>query len=273
MLCGKPHKGSGKRAFSLLLGEEEGLPFPGQLFYLHLQILTSGINSIPLTTAPRGMGVREALSAVGFLTGKGTSTSSCLFYSHRTTTVRGLIVTLECSHPQVLLPPSRKVAGQLRIMAAAQRALRKGPYALRPWAPSFTHRISFHLHMRLITRRGWLSVPEGKQPAQGHSLEEQESGNVPQAGLLSSWRRVRAPSVTASRPRTNVCGAWVYSGDETHRDSQLSPGLRICSDTWRQVGSWEPGPAATERLHMEQFSAYQPGVWLAFCQLLPTHSS
>lgn len=271
MLCGKPHEGSGKRAFSLLL--EEGLPFPGPLFYLHLQILTSGINSILLTTAPRGVGVREALSAVGFLTGKGTSTSSCLFYSHRTTSVRGLIVTLECSHPQVLLPPSCKVAGQLRIMMTAQWALIKDPYALRPWAPSFMLRISFHLHMRLITQRGWLRVPEGKQPSQGHSLEEQESGNVPQAGLLSSCRRLRAPSITASHPRTNACGAWVYLGDETHRDSRLSPGLSICSDTWRQVGSWEPGPAATERLCVEQFSAYQPGVWLAFCQLLPTCSS
>ena len=46
------------------------------------------------------MRVREALSAVGFLTGKGVSTSSCLFYSHRTTSVRGLIVTLEFLIPR-----------------------------------------------------------------------------------------------------------------------------------------------------------------------------
>ena len=49
--------------------------------------------------------------------------------------------------------------------------------------------------------------------------------------------------------------------------------MRICSDTWREIGSWEPGPAATERLRVEQFSGYQPGAWLTVCQLLPTRSS
>lgn len=204
------------------------------------------------------MRVREALSAVGFLTGKGMSTSSCLFYSHRTTSVRGLIITLECSHPQVLLPPSCRVAGQLRIMPTVQLALTKDPSAPRPWAPSFMHCISFHLHMWLITQRG-------SNPLKTTAWKGRRVGMCPQAGLLSSCRRLRAPSITASRPRTNACGAWVYLGDETHRDSWLSPGLRICSDTWREVGSWEPGPAAMARLRVERFSAYQPGVWLTFC--------
>ena len=123
--------------------------------------------------SPKGNGIQGGpLSTFGILTGKGMSTSGSLFHSHHATCGHGLVVTLECSQLRVLLPQSYKVAGQLRIMITTQVTLIKDSCVLRPWATSFIHCISFHLHTRLVIPMGQLRVPEAKQQAQDRSKEE-----------------------------------------------------------------------------------------------------